>query len=223
MSDTPTQYERPTTDLGSAHRSITPSILYFGTPVGVISTLNESDSTNLAPISSYWALGDLLVIGLAATGHTVANLRRHPELVLNLCSVSQWEAVERLGRLTGAHPVPRQKPSGTQFAADKFGAAGWTPLASTSVIPERVTELPVHLEAAVTGIRDEADQLAVVFARCQAVHVLDELTVAGTSHIDPGKWNPLIYNFRHYFGLGTRLGIAARAEVRAAGRCEVEA
>jgi flavin reductase (DIM6/NTAB) family NADH-FMN oxidoreductase RutF len=37
-------------------RTIEPKILYFGTPVALISTLNEDRSTNLAPISSLWAL-----------------------------------------------------------------------------------------------------------------------------------------------------------------------
>jgi hypothetical protein len=31
-------------------------------------------------------------------------------------------------------------------------------------------------------------------------------------YIDPEKWQPLIYNFRHYFGLGEELGKTFRAE-----------
>lgn len=31
-------------------------------------------------------------------------------------------------------------------------------------------------------------------------------------HIDPGKWSPLIYNFRHYYGLGPSVGKSFRAE-----------
>jgi hypothetical protein len=33
------------------------------------------------------------------------------------------------------------------------------------------------------------------------------------NYIDPEKWQPLIYNFRHYFGLGEDLGRTFRAEV----------
>ena len=36
---------------------IEPSILYFGTPVVLISTLNEDASLNVAPMSSAWWLG----------------------------------------------------------------------------------------------------------------------------------------------------------------------
>lgn len=200
--------------LSGGHRTITPSVLYFGTPVGVVSTLNADGTTNLAPISSYWALDNLLVIGLGSTGHTAQNLRSRPELVLNLTSAEHWETVERLGRLTGANPVPAEKRPGARFEADKFGAAGWTPLPSTTVSPARVADLPVHLEAAVPQIHDEADGLSVVLARCTAVHVLDELTVPGTSHVNPEKWSPLIYNFRHYFTLGSRHGIAGHADIQ---------
>jgi flavin reductase (DIM6/NTAB) family NADH-FMN oxidoreductase RutF len=38
-------------------RTIEPKILYFGTPVALISSLNEDGATNLAPMSSFWALG----------------------------------------------------------------------------------------------------------------------------------------------------------------------
>ena len=39
------------------HKTIEPSILYFGTPVVLISTLNEDGTSNLAPISSVFWLG----------------------------------------------------------------------------------------------------------------------------------------------------------------------
>lgn len=38
-------------------KTIEPKILYFGTPVALISSLNENNKTNLAPISSFWVLG----------------------------------------------------------------------------------------------------------------------------------------------------------------------
>ena len=38
-------------------RTIEPKILHFGTPVALLSSLNEDVSTDLAPISSFWAPG----------------------------------------------------------------------------------------------------------------------------------------------------------------------
>jgi hypothetical protein len=40
----------------SAHVTITPSILYFGTPVVLLSTEKADATFNLAPMSSAWAL-----------------------------------------------------------------------------------------------------------------------------------------------------------------------
>jgi hypothetical protein len=44
------------------------------------------------------------------------------------------------------------------------------------------------------------------------VHVASDF-VLGDRYIDPAKWSPLIYNFRHYFRLAEReLGKTFRAE-----------
>jgi hypothetical protein len=36
---------------------------------------------------------------------------------------------------------------------------------------------------------------------------------SGENHVNPEKWQPLIYNSRHYFGLGIELRKTFRAEV----------
>jgi flavin reductase (DIM6/NTAB) family NADH-FMN oxidoreductase RutF len=44
------------------------------------------------------------------------------------------------------------------------------------------------------------------------VHVAPDLII-GDNYIDPAKWSPLIYNFRHYFRLEEHeLGKTFRAE-----------
>jgi flavin reductase (DIM6/NTAB) family NADH-FMN oxidoreductase RutF len=58
-----------------------PKILYFGNPVALITSLNEDGSTNLAPISSFWALGWTFMLGLLDATKTAENLARHPECV----------------------------------------------------------------------------------------------------------------------------------------------
>ncbi|MEV8015945.1 hypothetical protein AB0O76_06270 [Streptomyces sp. NPDC086554] len=52
----------------------------------LLTTENPDGTANLAPISSAWALGHTVVIGLGAEGHTAANLADRPELVVNLPS-----------------------------------------------------------------------------------------------------------------------------------------
>ena len=63
-------------------RTIEPKILYFGTPVALISSLNEDGATNLAPMSSFWALGWTLVLGVLDETKTAENLRDTPNALL---------------------------------------------------------------------------------------------------------------------------------------------
>ncbi|MEV4256046.1 hypothetical protein AB0J52_23045, partial [Spirillospora sp. NPDC049652] len=95
----------PPSEAAVAHVEIEPSILYFGTPVVLLSTENPDGSFNLAPISSAWALGHTVVLGLGRDGQSAHNLAAPADLVINLPAPSQWPAVERLAPLTGRNPV----------------------------------------------------------------------------------------------------------------------
>jgi flavin reductase (DIM6/NTAB) family NADH-FMN oxidoreductase RutF len=200
-------------------RAIEPKILYFGTPVALISSLNEDGSTNLAPMSSFWTLGWTLMLGLLDETKTAENMERHAECVVNVPSPDMWPAVEKLAPLTAKNPVPQLKTSQFRFVADKFDAAGLSPLASEIVQPARVAECPVHMEAKVNRMQrmngERLEQLGGgVAAEVEIirVHVAEEF-VLGENYIDPHKWSPLIYNFRHYFRLAeNELGKTFRAE-----------
>jgi len=200
-------------------QTIAPNILYFGTPVALISSLNEDDSTNVAPISSFWALGWTMMLGLLDETKTADNLARHSECVVNLPSPDMWQQVEKLAPLTGKFPVPEIKAKQFRFEKDKFGAAGLTPRPSEVVRPARVAECPVQMEArvrrlhAMSGERLESlgggigSEIEIL-----RVHV-DSSFVHEDAYIDPKKWSPLIYNFRHYFRLAdTELGKTFRAQ-----------
>ncbi|WP_190133005.1 flavin reductase family protein [Streptomyces mashuensis] len=192
--------------------SIEPSVLYFGTPVVLLSTENADGTANLAPMSSAWALGHVVVLGLGADGQTAHNLAARPELVINLPAPGQWQAVERLAPLTGRDPVPPTKHAGCRFEKDKFGAAGLSSLPSHTVRPPRVDGCPLQLEARAEHIRPDASgEFLIVEAHVTKVHADPRIVVPGTDHIDPAAWSPLIYNFRHYFGLGPELGHSYRS------------
>ncbi|MGI5121567.1 flavin reductase family protein [Marinactinospora thermotolerans] len=193
--------------------TVKPSVLYFGSLVSLLSTLNPDGGANLAPNSSMWALGHTLVIGLGEGGQTLENLRRGGELVVNLPEADQWPSVERLAPLTGALPVPPEKAGVYRHERDKFGAAGLTALASERVAPPRVAEYPVHLEAVARQIAPAAaGGFAMVEAEVLHVHVRPDLSVPGSDHVDVGAWHPLFYVFRHFIAAGTDLGRDFRAE-----------
>lgn len=203
-----------TPDATSRHKLINPPVLYFGTPVCLVSTLNSDGTPNLAPMSSAWFLGDSVVLGFGNGGQTIVNLTRERECVINLPSADQHEAVERIAPLTGRDPVPDYKASRFRFDPAKFEAAGLTPQTSEAVAAPRVLECPVQLEARVASIHESEDGgFSIVEARVLRIHVDEELVIPGSDYVNLARWNPLLYVFRHYFGLGADLGRNFRAEV----------
>jgi flavin reductase (DIM6/NTAB) family NADH-FMN oxidoreductase RutF len=208
-----------TTVMRPEHVTINPKILYFGTPVVLLSTQNADGSANLAPMSSAWALGSSIVLGVGAQGQTAANLRERPELVVNIPSPELWPQVERLAPLTGRHPVPESKRGSFRFEADKFGAAGLRPEPAHLVSPPRVAQCPLQFEARAENLHEgAAGAFVIVEATVLRVHADPCLVVPGTDHVDPAAWSPLIYNFRHYFGLGPELGHTFRSQTPRPGR-----
>jgi flavin reductase (DIM6/NTAB) family NADH-FMN oxidoreductase RutF len=202
--------------------SIEPAILYFGTPVVLISTLNEDGSSNLAPISSIFWLGWRCMLGLAASSKTTQNMLRTGECVLNLPSANEVAAVNRLALTTGSDPVPTFKLSkGYRHEADKFGIAGLTPLASETVAPPRVQECPVQLEASVVATHGVGEDNPVqkgfilcIETRIRRVHAEEAIMMSGEeSRIDPDKWRPLMMSFQQFYGLGSRLHDSALATI----------
>ncbi|MFI6416768.1 flavin reductase family protein [Streptomyces sp. NPDC050842] len=195
------------------HRVIRPSILYFGTPVVLLTTENEDGTFNLVPISSAWALGQNVVLGLGGENQTVRNLAERPDVVINLASPDLWEQIERLAPLTGAHPVPESKRAVYRYEPDKFAAAGLTPQPSDLVRPPRVVESPLQLEARAVALNPGGEgRFFSVECEVVRVHAHERIVVPGTDHVDPGVWSPLIYNFRHYHGLAPEVGHGFRSE-----------
>jgi flavin reductase (DIM6/NTAB) family NADH-FMN oxidoreductase RutF len=204
------------------HIQSEPSILYFGTPVVLVSTVNENGSFNLAPISSAFWLGWRCVIGIGKGLKTTENLIRTRECVLNLPSVNQAEIVDALALTTGSNPVPVGKAKkGYRYEPDKFGTANVTPLRSKIVSAPSVNECPVHMEAIVTAINpvgedDESLKNRIVTMELKIVSIRIEESILKNGdprYVDPDKWRPLIMSFQHYYGLGERLCESKLAQI----------
>jgi flavin reductase (DIM6/NTAB) family NADH-FMN oxidoreductase RutF len=201
--------------------SVEPSILYFGTPVVLISTLNEDASLNVAPMSSAWWLGWNCMLGLGAKGHTAQNLLREKECVLNLPSVNQVAAVNKLAKTTGSNPVPPHKVAmGYRHEKDKLGISDLTAEPSQSVRPARIAECLIQLEAVLEtvrpfGRRPDKDPGALAFeVRIVGTHVDTSLLVEGVKdRIDPDKWRPLMMSFCRFYGLGPEIFDSTLAEI----------
>jgi len=203
----------------NSHITIEPSILYFGTPVVLISTQNEDGSSNLAPMSSAWWLGWRAMLGLQTKSKTPQNMIRTGQCVLNLASPKQADAVNRLARLTGSEIVPDLKQKlGYSYEPRKFEAAGVTPIASQTVAAPRVLECPIQLEAVVVaqhGIMEDDPEVAGLISafevRITRVHVDPSLLMDGhENRIDPAKWQPLIMNFQKLYGVSNEEIVPSR-------------
>ncbi len=189
--------------MDAAHLRIDPAILYFGTPVALLSTVGVDGRVNLAPMSSLFWLGSTAVLGMGSRSQTAANLRDTGEVVINLPSADQVDAVDRLALTTGRDPVPADKAAvGYRHVADRFAHAGLTPHACETVAPPRALECPVALEGRVIAAHPlEEGGAATYEVRVTRVHVHRAVLGERTDRIDPDRWRPLIMVFQRFYGL----------------------
>lgn len=199
-----------------------PSILYFGTPVVLISTKNPDDTANLAPISSIFWLGWRCIIGLGASSQTAHNLLETKEAVLNLPSVDEAKAVNLLARTTGSNPVPQSKIlKGYRFEKNKFEIAGLTGTPAETINASRVNECPVQMEAVVMAIHKMAEdqplqQGKIITFELKINTVFLDKSITMDNHpnrVDPDKWKPLIMSFQEFYTLGDKVYESTLAEI----------
>ncbi|GAA2231714.1 flavin reductase family protein [Streptomyces amakusaensis] len=191
-------------------------VLYFGTPVVLISSLNEDGTANLMPMSSVWWLGQSCMLGLGDNAQTTANLLRDGECVLNLPSSAMVDAVDRIALTTGKPAVPDYKvKQGYRYEPDKFSVGQLTEQASDLVRAPRVAECPVQLECRVVSTRPfggPASHATAFEVEVLRAHVEEELVIPGTHYVDPLRWDPLIMKFCEFFGGGDNVHPSRLAE-----------
>jgi len=198
--------------------TIQPKILYFGTPVALITTIDEKGISNIGPISSAWALGYNLLLGLGCESKTYHNLILNKECVVNLPSAALFEKIEKIADLTGLNPVPENKSKQYRYEPDKFLAGDFKMMSAEKVLPQAIADCPLQLEAVLQhhyimeSGTDGAPLIAAVQVKVINVRAHEHLVI-NQNYIDPALWSPLIYNFRHYYALGEKMGKNFRAEI----------
>ncbi|KIX02804.1 uncharacterized protein Z518_08747 [Rhinocladiella mackenziei CBS 650.93] len=192
-----------------SHREISPAILYWGTPVVLISSSNPDGTTNRGPMSSAWWLGRGCMLGLDASSQTTQNMLCTKQCVLNLASDNMAASVNKLARTTGTDPVPESKQTrGYHFVKDKFGYAGLTPSPSKRVASPGIRECPVMMEAEVVAVHEMYGGRAVqglvlaIEVRILRVSIHENLKLEGyCNRVDADKWKPMIMMFSDLYGL----------------------
>lgn len=191
------------------HSLIDPAILYFGTPVVLLSTIADDGTTNTAPMSSIFWLGQTAALGMGSRSQTAQNLLTTGECVINLPSVDLVISVDTLALTTSRSPVPAGKADvGYRHEADKLRHASLHGRPGDTVRAERIDECPVNLEAHIVHSRSltHDDGTFVFEAAISRVHVRNWIRMPGTAHrVDPDRWRPLIMNFQRFYGLGDAL------------------
>lgn len=194
------------------HSVIDPAILYWGTPVVLITSTNEDGTSNVAPMSSVFWLGQNCMLGLGSSGKTPQNILRTRQCVLNLPddSALMTTVVNALACTTGTEIVPlAKKRRGYIHVKDKWQRAQITPLKSDLIEPWRVKECPVQMECELVAKHDMFGNEPGRLGACiglevvvRRVHIRDELRLEGyAARIDPDKWRPMIMSFQQLYGL----------------------
>lgn len=110
-------------------------------PIALVSSLDSLDRPNLAPFSFFMAGGNApasIVVSITLDGQahpkdSLANIKARGEFVVNV--------VER-AMAPGMNEASYKYPAGF----DEWAIAGFTPIPSEVVAPQRVAESPVNLE-----------------------------------------------------------------------------
>ena len=186
-------------------KSFLPTMFYYGFPVVLLTTTDKDGNADVTPISSTFTLGANAVIALVKLNKAYHNVMEVPEVVFNLPTAAMWEKVEAIAPYTAQNPVPPQKMGKYTYTDDKFSIGGFTQLPSEKVRPPRVAECPIQAEAKVKNMNDR-DAYVLVELEFVQVHAEDHLVMEGNK-INPLEWEPLIYNFKHYYGLGEHKGL----------------
>ncbi|KAI1305535.1 hypothetical protein F5Y03DRAFT_154335 [Xylaria venustula] len=218
------------------HTIISPAILYWGTPVVLITSENEDGTSNIAPMSSAWWLGHSCVLGLAADSKTTQNILRTNECVLNLASDDMAGYVNKIACTTGSDPINEFRTGlGYETVKDKWARGGFHSQPSSFVSPLRIAECPVQMECQVVQVnglrKDLPDRSGLILAievRVLRTYILDNLRMEGyPNRVDPDKWRPLIMSFREFYGLGdgkvtsSKLGRGGEEEYRVLTKSDV--
>ncbi len=181
------------------HVTTEPNILYFGTPVVLISTVNEetiiSRMRRRASAGSFQFAAEFIATASASELAVAARSRggQPPRAHHRHRSCAEGQAASRLS-----------------YEKSKFEIAGMTAVASETIAAPRALECPVQMEGVLEAHHGLAEddkllrgRVTTFEVRIQRVHVDEALLVDGKpDHIDPDKWRPLIMSFQKFYGLG---------------------
>ena len=167
-------------DFDGRYRMLTGAVI--PRPIAFVASVDPDGGTNLAPFSSFMILSveeGLLGFSVGPGGYgpkrTLANIRRHPEYVINTVSEGLAAPVQLCGEWQGD-------------GVDKASLAGLALLMGEAVRACRVAAAPIHFECRLHGITTFGER-HLVAGRIVAMHVAAGLLQG--RHIEPLAYAPL--------------------------------
>ncbi|PON25334.1 hypothetical protein TGAM01_v205628 [Trichoderma gamsii] len=194
-----------------AHSIISPSILYYGTPVVLITSENEDGPDNICAISSVFWLGHRCILGFSSESKTPQNILRTGQCVVNLPDDSMARHINLLATTTGSKVVSASKlERNYRYVRDKWTTAELTAQPSDLVRPARIQECPVQMECELakshTLMEDFPDLKGVVVAielKVLRTHIMEHLRMPGhPNRVNPDRLRPIFMCFQEFYGFG---------------------
>ena len=187
------------------HKKVNIDTLYYGFPVFLLSSIDNNGTTNIAPITSSWSLGENIVIGLGTDSKTYENLKFIPEAVINLPDAKLYKNVEKIAPYSGKEILKSEKLNlGYTYSKEKIELSEFTLEKSKDVRPLKIKECPIQIEVKVSNINIR-DWYAIIELKVLSVYAVENILDV-ENYIDSEKWKPLIYSFRKYYEIGSSIG-----------------
>lgn len=143
-------------------------------PIGVISTLNDNGTNNLAPFSFFTAVSATpMIVGFSplirtSTGEkkdTVINIEREKEFVVNFVTEANFDKINKAS-------------AELKYGEDEFQYAGLNAMDSDMIKAKRLKESPIHFECKLRDILSYGDHIGAgrfITGEVVKVHVDESL------------------------------------------------
>lgn len=173
-----------------AHSTISPAILYWGTPVVLITSENEDGPDNICAISSVFLLGHRCILGFGAQKKTPQNILRTGHCVVSLPADTMARHINLLATTTGTEKIsPSKRTRNYRYVKDKWASADLSPQKSNLVRPARILECPVQMECKLAkghvlmgDFPDMKRAITTIELKVLQAHILDYLRMLGHSN-----------------------------------------
>lgn len=141
--------------------------MYYGFPVILISYFDENGVPNVTTLSSSYTLGNMVLLGFGSKSHTVNNIKKVKDFVINIPDRNLMKEIDFCGYSTGKN-------------CRKFDFTNLTPIKSDIINAPAIAECPISIECTLADIVENdkfpgvTNVLAEIKGRIISKNLLDQ-------------------------------------------------